>query len=49
MSLITDYTISVSEGMMAMSFSAQDKKLIIEREVKDIEDLFRQSVKQLCV
>ncbi len=35
--------------MMAMSLSAQDKKLIIEREVKDIEDLFRQSVKQLYV
>lgn len=33
--------------MMAMSLSAQDKKMIVEREVKDIEDLFKQSVKQL--
>lgn len=33
--------------MMAMSLTAQDKKMIVEREVKDIEDLFKQSVKQL--
>ncbi len=47
MNLITEFTISVSEGMMAMSLSTNDKKIIIEREVKDIEELFRQSVKQL--
>ena len=33
--------------MMAMSLTAQDKKMIVEREVKDIEDLFKQSIKQL--
>ena len=47
MNLITDYTISLSEGMMELSLTAQDKKAIVEREMKDVEDAIRHSVRQL--
>jgi hypothetical protein len=48
-SMITDYTISLSEGMMQLSVSAKDKQAIVEREVKEVEDVFRESVRQLYV
>ncbi len=46
-SMITDYTISLSEGMMQLSVSAKDKQAIVEREVKEVEDVFRESIRQL--
>jgi hypothetical protein len=45
--MITDYTISLSEGMMQLSVSAKDKQAIVEREVKEVEDVFRESIRQL--
>ncbi len=32
---------------MQLSVSAKDKQAIVEREVKEVEDVFRESIRQL--